>query len=202
MPRPWIDYQFPKGKGKMGLPQPRGFRSPEGTIVRPPVQGGVKSSYTDALARRICMRIMEGQTLRKICEDPRMPNQRIVFRWLAEPRFEAFREMYYYSRRVYAELLMDEVIEIADNATDDWIPTKDKKGNINGWRPDTECLQRSRLRIDTRKYLAAKLIPRIYGEKIEVEHGVTGDLKELIMGASNHDRGLPPPIEADYEEVG
>lgn len=195
-------FPIPEGKGKIGLPAPQGFRSPEGTIVRPPINGGVKSTYTDALARKICLRIMEGESLTKICDNPRMPNKATVIKWLAEPKFDKFREMYYYARRVYAELLMDEIIDIADDATDDWIPTKDKKGNINGWRPDTECLQRSRLRIDTRKYLAAKLIPRIYGEKLEVEHGVTGDLKELIQGASNHDKGPPQPINGDYEEIG
>jgi hypothetical protein len=195
-------FPIPEGKGNIGLPRVTGFRSPEGTIVRPPVNGGVKSSYSDPIARKICTRLMGGESLRKITDDPRMPCQTTVIKWLAEPKFEAFREMYYYARRVYAELLMDEIIEIADDATDDWIPTLDKKGNVNGHRPDTECLQRSRLRIDTRKFLAAKLIPRIYGEKLEVEHGVTGDLKELIQGASNQDKGLPTPIDTEYEEIG
>lgn len=188
-------------KSFKSLPRTTGFRSPEGTIVRPPVHGGVKSTYTDAIARKICAKIADGVALRKICSDPRMPAFDTVKGWLIKPRFEAFRELYYHSRRVAAELLMDEVIEIADDSANDWIETFDKKGNPNGWKPDHEAIQRSRLKIDTRKWLAAKLIPRIYGEKLEVEHGVTGDLADLLRDASNNDSGLPPPIDGDYEEV-
>lgn len=195
-------FKIPEGKGKIGLPPPTGFRSPEGTIVRPPINGGVASSYNDKIARKICIRLMEGETLKQITDDARMPAMRTVIKWLAEPKFDAFREMYYYARRVYAELLMDEIIEISDDVSDDWTKTFDKKGNHNGWKPNHEHVQRCRLRIDTRKYLAAKLIPRIYGEKLEVEHGVTGDLKELLQGASNHDKGLPPPINGEYEDIG
>lgn len=168
--------------------------------MRPPVNGGIASSYTDELARKICLLIMEGKTLRAICDDPRMPNKTTITRWLAEPKFEAFREMYYYARRVYAELLMDEVIEIADDTSQDWMQTYDKKGEPNGWKPDNEAIQRSRVRIDSRKWLAAKLIPRIYGEKLDIEHGVTSELADLIRDASNNDSGLPPPIEGKASE--
>jgi hypothetical protein len=182
-------------KSFKSLPRQLGFRSPEGTIVRPPVHGGVKSSYTDAIARKICAQIADGTSLKKICSNPRMPSLSSIKKWLLQPGFEAFREMYYYSRRVAAELLMDEVIEIADDSADDWIETFDKNGKANGWKPDHEAIQRSRLKIDTRKWLASKLIPRIYGEKLEVEHGVTGDLARLLESATNNDSGLPPPIE-------
>jgi hypothetical protein len=163
-------------KSFRSLPRTTGFRSPEGTIVRPPIQGGVKSDYTDAIARKICSQILDGKSLRKICESQRMPNFNTVKKWLIQPRFEAFRELYYHSRRAAAELLMDEVIEIADDSENDWIEVFNNDGDSKGFKPDNEAIQRSRLRIDTRKWLAAKLIPRIYGEKLEVEHGVTGDL--------------------------
>jgi hypothetical protein len=163
--------------------------------VRPPVQGGVKSSYTDITARKICAKILDGESLNSICKNPRFPNIQAVKKWLIDPRFSAFREMYYYARRGAVELLMDEVIEIADNTGNDWIETYDKDGKVNGLKPNTEAIQRSRVRIDTRKWLAAKLIPRIYGEKLEIEHGVTGDLARLLEGATNNDSGLPPPIE-------
>ena len=177
-----------------GLPRQTGFRSPEGTIVRPPVTGGHKPIYNDRVARQICLRLMQGQTLREITSDPRMPCKTTICKWLADPRFEAFREMYYYARRVYAELLMDEVIEIADDTSNDWQKTYDKRGNHNGWKPDNEAIQRSRVRIDTRKWLASKLIPRIYGDHVQVEHGLTGDLMKLLQDASNNDSGLPKPV--------
>ena len=176
------------------LPRVTGFRSPHGTIVRPPATGGVASNYTDGMARKICRRIMDGESLRTICKDPKMPGLSTVKDWLNNPEYEAFREHYYNARRIFAELLMDEVIELADDSANDWVATYDKRGNHNGWKPDHECVQRSRLRIDTRKWLASKLIPRIYGERLEVDHGVTDDLKELLQQSSNNDRGLPGPI--------
>jgi hypothetical protein len=188
-------------KSFKSLPRQLGFRSPEGTIVRPPAHGGAGSTYNDGIARKICAQILDGKSLNSICLNPRYPGINAVKKWLIDPRFEAFREMYYYARRGAAELLMDEVIEIADDSANDWIETFDKKGNSNGFKPDNEAIQRSRLKIDTRKWLAAKLIPRIYGEKLEVEHGVTGDLAKLLEGATNNDSGLPPPIDGDYEEV-
>lgn len=184
------------------LPRVTGFRSPEGTLVRPPVQGGIKSSYTDVMARKVCSELLDGRSLRTICKNPRYPNIDTVKKWLIDPRFEAFREMYYYARRAAAELLMDEVIEIADETEHDWIETFDKKGDPNGFKPNNEAIQRSRLKIDTRKWLASKLIPRIYGEKLEVEHGVTGDLAKLLEGATNNDSGLPPPIDITPDNDG
>lgn len=154
-------------------------------------------AYGDNIARKICERIMQGETLNAICADPRMPSKPTVIRWLASPTRADFREMYYYARRVYAELLMDEVIEIADDQSKDWIPTYNKKGEQNGWKPDNEAIQRSRVRIDTRKWLASKMIPRIYGEKVDHHHEVVGDLAELLKTASNKDSGLPPPIKGN-----
>ena len=138
---------------------------------------------------------MLGDTLIKICEDPRMPTKRNIVHWLSDPQNAEFREMYYYARRVQCEFLIDEVIEIADDTENDWKQTYNKRGEPNGWKPDNEAIQRSRVRIDTRKWLAAKLIPRIYGEKVDHHHELTGDLAEMLKAASNQDSGLPPPID-------
>lgn len=138
---------------------------------------------------------MLGKSLRAICEDPAMPSKRTVVGWLAHPKLADFREMYYYARRIQAEIRIDEIFEIADDTTNDWQPTYNKDGEQNGWKPDNEAIQRSRVRIDTRKWYAAKMVPKIYGEKLDVEHGVTGDLAELLKSASNNDQGLPKPIE-------
>ena len=174
------------------IPTPSTFDWTENKNRRPRAHN---SKYTPQIARKICERIMLGETLLKICEDPRMPSQRNLVGWLADPHNAEFREMYYYARRVQCEFLIDEVIDIADNTDNDWIPTYNRKGEQNGWKPDNEAIQRSRVRIDTRKWLAAKLIPRIYGEKIDHHHELTGDLAELLKAASNQDSGLPPPIE-------
>lgn len=144
---------------------------------------------------------MQKMSLEQICEDPAMPSLRTVTNWLAHPKLADFREMYYFARRVQAELLIDEIMTIADDTSRDWKRTYNKKGEPNGWTPDNEAIQRSRVRIDTRKWFAAKMVPKVYGERLDVEHGVTGDLAELLKGASNNDSGLPQPINGEAKEV-
>ena len=138
---------------------------------------------------------MHKRSLKEICAQNGMPSMPTVIRWLADPRLVDFREMYYFARRVAAELFVDEIFEIADDTSRDWKPTYDKKGEQNGWTPDNEAIQRSRVRIDTRKWYASKMVPRIYGDKVDVGLDVTGDLAELLKQASNNDAGLPKPID-------
>ena len=181
---------------KKGLPPPTTYRSPEGTQMR--VHGN--SIYNATIARKICEQLMLKKSMREISEDPRMPSLRTVVRWLADPKLADFREMYYYARRVQAELRVDEIFEIADDSANDWKPVHNKDGDLVDWKPDNEAIQRSRVRIDTRKWFAAKLVPRIYGERTEIDLDVTGDLAELLKAASNRDSGLPPAINGSGNE--
>ena len=108
-----------------------------------------------------------------------------------------FREMYYYARRVQAEIRVDEIFEIADDTSKDWKEEHNSKGEFIGYKPDNEAIQRSRVRIDTRKWYASKMVPRLYGDKLDVELDVTGDLAELLKAATNQDQGLPKPINGE-----
>jgi hypothetical protein len=179
------------------LPQP-GFLHPVVTSTVPETKTKIRRNgnftYTTRIGEKICERIMLQQTLNKICSDPRMPSKRTIVRWLADQRNTEFRESYYYARRVQAELYVDEIFEIADDVSGDYRIKYDKDGEPYV-EANNEHIQRSRVRIDTRKWYAAKLVPRIYGDLQQIEHGVTGDLAELLKGASNKDSGLPPPIE-------
>lgn len=177
------------------IPPPTTFRSPEGTQIRRP-----GTRYTDAIARKICEQLMQKKSLKEICEDPRMPGFRTVTRWLADPKLSDFREMYYYARRVQAELRVDEIFEIADDSKNDWEKVYNKNGELVDIKPNNEAIQRSRVRIDTRKWFASKLVPRIYGDTVNHELDVTGDLAELLKKASNQDSGLPPPIDGELDD--
>ncbi len=61
-----------------------------------------------------------------------------------------------------ADALFDEALEIADDASGDWTADKDGKKTL-----DHEHVQRSRLRVDTRKWAAGKLAPKRYGDKLQ-----------------------------------
>lgn len=180
------------------IPTPLTFRSPDSNSkIRIP-----GSVYNARIARAICERLMQGEALMDICEDPRMPSKRTVIRWLADPRLADFREMYYFARRVAAEIRIDEIFEIADNTNHDWTEVRNSDGELVALKPNNEAIQRSRVRIDTRKWYAMKMMPKIYGDKTQVELDATGDLAELLRKASNKTDDLPPPIDGEAEKVG
>lgn len=136
---------------------------------------------------------MEGESLVRICGDPIMPSRRAVVKWLADPEKEEFHKQYQFARQIQAEVRVDEMFEILNDDSEDYITVVDKKGRIMV-RPNHENVQRAKLRVDTIKWLASKLAPRIYGEKMLQEHDVTGDLAKLLNKVSNQNAGLPEPI--------
>lgn len=111
---------------------------------------GRPSDYSQQTADAICERLAEGESLRAICASDSMPSKAAVFRWLGE-RAE-FRDQYARAREEQAESLADEITEIADTAED---------------------AQIARLRIDARKWVASKLKPKRYGDRLEL----SGELK-------------------------
>jgi hypothetical protein len=77
------------------------------------------TNYSDEKAEAICASIAEGQSLRSICNSDAMPDKATVFRWLA--KYEAFRDRYAIAREAQADALFDEILEIADDARNDWM---------------------------------------------------------------------------------
>lgn len=130
---------------------------------------GRPSSFTQETADTICDRLCAGESLRKICCDEAMPDQATVYRWLRTN--DAFREQYTRAREIQADTLFDETLDISDDGSNDWMEDKEK---ADGFRYNGDAVQRSRLRIDTRKWMAGKLAPKKYGEKVDLN--VTGGL--------------------------
>ena len=124
---------------------------------------GHPSLYTEALAAEICRRLAEGETLRSVCRDKAMPDKATILRWLADQTKADFREPYVYAREMQADALFDEALEIADDALGDWSTDKDGKKVL-----DHENIQRSRLRVDIRKWAAGKMAPKKYGDKLDL----------------------------------
>jgi len=126
--------------------------------------------YTDALANEICWRITNGESLVQICKDDHIPHCATIYRWLI--RFEVFREMYTRAREDQADTNADEIIAIADEQPV-VVEVRDKEGNIIDHKLDSAFIAWQKNRIDARKWTAAKLKPRKYGERMAVE-GVDG----------------------------
>jgi hypothetical protein len=130
---------------------------------RPP---GRPSIYSDELATKICRLVAEGFSLRQIGDLPQMPHKRTVKRWLAEN--PTFQERYAQAKEEMAEHFAEEMLEIADDGSNDWIEREVESGKIIKV-VDHEHIARSRLRVDTRKWLMSKLLPKKYGEKLDVD---------------------------------
>ena len=122
------------------------------------------SKFTQDLADTICNLLIEGDSLRGICRDDDMPAAGTVCRWLSEN--ETFREQYARAREFQAESMFDEMFEIADDGQNDWMERLDKNGEVIGEVLNHEHVQRSKLRIDTRKWALARMAPKKYGDKI------------------------------------
>lgn len=122
-------------------------------------------AYTDEVADIICTRIAEGESLRSICKGEDMPALSTVFRWLN--MVPTFSDHYARAREEQAETLADELVSIADE-TETKVLMGDDGTSILVL--DSTAVARNRLRVDTRKWVASKLKPKKYGEKIQQEH--------------------------------
>lgn len=119
---------------------------------------------------RICELLADGMSLREVCKQEGMPNRSTVFRAIAVDA--EFRDQYARAREAGLEALADDIVAISDDDTRDWEPVRDSEGQIVDIKVDGEHVTRSKLKVDTRKWLLSKLVPKKYGDKVMTE--VTG----------------------------
>lgn len=124
--------------------------------------------YSPALFATICDRIANGESLRQVCRDQSMPAKSTVMRWLGEK--PECRDQYARARELLTEHWADEILEIADDGATDMVEKTGRNG-ATYMAVDQEHIQRSRLRVDARKWLMSKLQPKKYGDRVDVEHG-------------------------------
>jgi hypothetical protein len=101
------------------------------------------------------------------------PSVSEFMRWLQDDSKPEVREYYARAKRIQMELFGDQIIQIADDSSNDTIITE------NGVAENHEFVNRSKLRIDTRKWLMSKLAPKKYGDKVQTEH--SGEIKIIPM---------------------
>lgn len=127
---------------------------------------GRPSTYDPAIADEIVKRISGGKSLRTITAEDGMPSIPCVYDWMdAHPDFA---KRYAQAREDRADAIFEETLEIADDGRNDWMERNDPKNA--GWVANGEHVQRSRLRVDTRKWFIAKLHPAKYGEQQPVNN--------------------------------
>jgi hypothetical protein len=155
---------------------------------------GRPTIFTQELAKTICRRLAEGETLRAICRDDAMPDRSTVMDWLDKK--EDFSSQYDAARIKQAHHLFEELLEIADDGTNDFVEKETEKGKVIV-TADKEHISRSRLRVDTRKWFLSKVLPKVYGDKLDVTtdgKAVTG-ISTVLTQIENGNDGSKTPEE-------
>jgi hypothetical protein len=142
---------------------------------------GRPSSVTEAVQIEICARLGGGENLTQICRDPKLPNRSTITNALAsgKPEFSEFVVRYARARDALLDAYADQIVMISDDGTTDYI-TKVGRNGHEYEAVDQEHIQRSRLRVDSRKWLLSKLRPNEYGDRIEaVASGVVSHVHDV-----------------------
>lgn len=136
------------------------------------IKGGadMKSKNTPETIDHILDRISEGESIVKICGLDRadsMPSAVLWYRWLDEDAELVKR--YARACEARAEQIFEEILDISDDGALDLVANEDGSERLN-----SEHIQRSRLRVDSRKWMLSKLQPKKYGDKLDLNHESAG----------------------------
>lgn len=155
----------------------------DGALPPDPVREAHRpSGYTEELSQLICKYIMMGYTARSIGMLKDMPDRETIRWWLINN--SEFRGRYMQARRFRANSMAEEILDIADNSSNDWMETFAKAGGkATGWELNGDHVRRAHLRVEARKWLMSKELWRIYGDKLTVEAAPI-DLRSLDRDSS------------------
>jgi hypothetical protein len=138
-----------------------------------------KVPLTPELIEIVLDRLASGESLRAICRDEGMPELTQVMRLRRND--PEFAQQYTYAREMQAEVFGDELVEIVDDSRNDWIEKYGKDGEIKGYELNGEAVARSRLRFDQRRWWMSKVLPKIYGDKIDVNNSGTVEVIKRVV---------------------
>ncbi|HEY2857073.1 MAG TPA: hypothetical protein VGJ21_01490 [Terracidiphilus sp.] len=144
----------------------------ETTPTKPPAtksRGGRPSIYSSELAQRICDELASSsKSLRAICLQPGMPVRSTIYLWLDE--YPEFHKMITRARDEQLEAIADEMLQIADDASNDLMETE--KGPVF----NRAAIARAKVRIATRQWLITHLMPKKLREQRYEKNDQVDDL--------------------------
>ena len=135
-------------------------------------------AYTDKdkdnIFEYVCQEIEKGKALRNVLKDENMPSTSTFYQWLDNDEVKA--KQYARATEVRADIIFDDILAIADENTNDTSINENGIEVVNN-----DVIQRSRLRIDARKWVLSKLNPKKFGDKIQTEH--SGEIKGVNLSS-------------------
>jgi len=120
----------------------------------------------------ICSRIEMGEALRNVLKGENMPSPATFYLWLDSDEIKL--KQYARATELRAEAIFEDMLDIADETSNDTIFSE------TGEKPNSEWINRSRLRVDTRKWIVSKLNPKKYGDKLDLDHTSKGEAINII----------------------
>lgn len=139
--------------------------------------GGRPTTYKQETADLICEQLALGRSMRSICQDDGMPAMSSVFKWLREHK--EFSEQYVKAKQESADAMAEDLLHIADTPLMGEVKTIKPDGSVEVRQE--EMLGHRRLQVDARKWLMAKMKPKVYGEKVDLTTNGK-DLPAPILG--------------------
>ena len=151
---------------------------------------GRPSSYTPQKAEAVCALVAEGASLRAIEAIDWMPSKFVILTWLQ--KHQEFAAQYARAKEAAADRMAEDIVAIADEP----VPLLD-----NG-AMDSAAVQRNRLRVDARKWVAAKLKPKKYGDAslLKLEGGDGGPVRIEVVRRADAPGTLPPTSLREDDE--
>src|SRR5690606_35856096 len=98
------------------------------TKASAPKKKGRPSLYTEELAEKICARLADGESLNSICTDEGMPAESTVRLWTLDIN-HPFSAKYAQAREIGYLKMADELLDIADDGTNDWVVREREDGS-------------------------------------------------------------------------
>jgi hypothetical protein len=123
------------------------------------------STYTEEIGDKICQLLAEKRSLREICAADDMPAESTVRGWVIDDQ-QGFAAKFSRAREIGYYAMADEILEISDDGKNDWME-RQGEGDQKLYTLNGEHVQRSRLRVDTRRWFLSKVLPKVFGDKIQ-----------------------------------
>lgn len=133
---------------------------------------GRPSKKTPELVEKICLLISQGKSLRQICRKSDFPHHDTVLRWLIKD--EEFADKYRRAREIQSDVFVDQMYEEASK--------KPKTDPLTG-RIDPAAVKHQDNKIKTMQWLAMKMNPKKYGDKLDLNHSGNVQMDTVIYEA-------------------
>jgi hypothetical protein len=152
---------------------------------------GRPTNYTPEIGEYVAEQLSLGRSLKNIvdtarAQDPNFPDYSSFLKFACDPDHHFF-EIHRFGRELQWRRYAEQVVEISDDATNDYMVQEGKDGEMS-WKINGEHIQRSRLRVDTRKWLLSRVLPKEYGDEVGKESAAQVQINV----------NAPQPIDADH----